>query len=540
MHNPYITDSFTIYKAYCGNEWLCGISLWEIVSTKHDIQRNAQPNMQNTNMKRIKFLLLTGFLCLVVSLSSYGQEASADTLMKHIQNLSSATYSGRMAGTKGYLEAAEYVANTLFRLGIKPFEGDWTQMFEVECNEVENCSLETYVNDNDVRSTYVLGKDFVCAGMTGRGYADAQVVFCGYGIDHPSFNEYANVDPRGKIVMVVTGSPNFLPSTITNSYASLRDKARVAKAHGAVALVAVNMSQTCRYNEVQSHIFSGKGDHLNTFPILQPTRRCGDMLLQNESMDIDSTLSLIAQTQMPQSFSLRKKFEINLNAKYSPKAITCNVMGFLEGSNKKMKDEIIVVGAHLDHVGMQGETCLFPGADNNASGVAAVLETARLLSQAEEAPKRSVLFVFFSAAESQHLGAEIFVSNFSKLSKIDAFVDIECVGNGDSLVVLGNKRFPALWEVANHNDAEHTHYMAHGYKTAPNGDAIPFAQVGIPSIVISNLNGNHFSHVPSDIAENINHTMIQKAATLLFHTVYELCDGDYQGRAPQSRKIKFQ
>lgn len=488
-------------------------------------------------MKKITILFAISIISTLTTFSTSAQ--NVDTLMKHVQNLSSSEYQGRMAGTNGFLEAANYVANTLANFGVKPYDDNWGQLFEIECNEVENCSLNSYVNDNDVRTNYVLGKDFICAGMTGRGYADAQVVFCGYGIDHPSFNEYANVDPRGKIVMVVTGTPNFLPSNITRDYATLRDKARVAKSHGAVAIVAVNMSPTCRYNEVQSHIFSGNGDHLATFPIVQPTHQCGNSLLKNELRDIDSTLALIDQCQTPQSFTLRKKIEINLNAKYSPKALTCNVVGYLPGTDKKLSKEYIVVGAHLDHVGMQGETCLFPGADNNASGVAAVLETARLLSMPETEHKRSVIFVLFSGTESQFLGSRIFVSNCDQLSHIDAFVDVECIGNGDSIAVLGNKRFPALWEIANKNDSVHTQYMVHGYKTAPRGDAAAFAQVGIPSIVITNYNGNHFSHVPSDIPENIDRTMIQKATSLLFHTVYELCDGDYQGRDPKSRKIKF-
>ena len=500
-----------------------------------------QMHEQHINAMKIKsFLLCVALLSASIITPANSQNVNTDTLMKHIQYLASSTFEGRMAGTQGYLKAAQYVADVLESYGVKPYDEDsWPQLFEVECNEVENASLDTYINDNDIRKHYVLGKDFVCAGMTGRGYADAQVVFCGYGIDHPAFNEYANVDPQGKVVMVVTGIPSFLPSNITDQYASLRDKARIAKAHGAVAIVAINLAETCRPTEVQSHIFSGLGTHEATFPILQPTRYCGDQLLQGESMDIDSTLALINQTRTPHSFSLRKKFAININAKYSPKAITCNIVGFKEGCDKKLKKEIVVVGAHLDHVGMQGETCLFPGADNNASGVAAVLETARLLQDPNYQPRRSVVFVFFSGYEQQNIGSRVFVSNFDRLNMVDAFVDVECIGNGDSIAVLGNKRFPALWEIANRNDSAHTQSMVHGFKTNPKGDAAAFAQVGIPSIVISNYNGNRYAHVPSDIAENIDRKMVTKAATLLYRTVFELTDGNYQGRNPKSRKIKF-
>lgn len=490
-------------------------------------------------MKQIKSILLVLLTLMVLPVQS--QEADIDTLMKHIQRLSSEEFSGRMAGTDGYLRAAEYVAGVLHRYGVQPAsdDGSWAQYFQLECNEVENCSLETYINEKDIRTTYVLGRDFVCAGMTGRGYADAQVVFCGYGIDHPSFNEYASVDARGKIVMVLTGVPSFLPSKVTGNYSTLRDKARVARDHGALALVAVNMSERCRSNEVQSHIFSGFGSHQPTFPILQPTRKCGDQLLQDEDRSIDSTLTLINTLHTPHSYLLRKRFTININARYQPKAITCNVVGMMKSDDRIMGKEIIVVGAHLDHVGMQGETCLFPGADDNASGIATLLETARLLANDKEKPRRSILFVCFSGAESQYLGSQIFVSNYPQLPKIDAFVNIECVGNGDSLAVLGNKRFPQLWQVANHNDSLYTHRMVHGFKTLPKGDAVAFMGAGIPSLVFSTYNGNRYAHVPSDISENIDRQLIRDAATLVWRTVSELAQGDYQGRDPKSRKTKL-
>lgn len=491
-------------------------------------------------MKQIKSIL---FLLLTLMVSPvWSQQADIDTLMKHIQRLSSEEFAGRMAGTDGYLRAADYVAGVLHRYGVEPCsdDGSWTQYFQVECNEVENCSLETYVNTNDIRTTYVLGRDFVCAGMTGRGYADAQVVFCGYGIDHPSFNEYASVDARGKIVLVLTGVPSFLPSQVTKDYATLRDKARIARSHGAVALVAINMSERCRSNEVQSHIFSGFGSHQPTFPILQPTRQCGESLLQDEDRSIDSTLSLMNTLHTPQSYLLRKKFTININALYQPKAITCNVVGMMKGSDRILSKEIVVVGAHLDHVGMQGETCLFPGADDNASGIATLLETARLLSISEEKPRRTIVFVCFSGAESQYVGSQVFVSNFPKLSQVDAFVNIECVGNGDSIAVLGNKRFPALWQVANKQDSLYTQMMVHGFKTLPKGDAVAFTETGIPSLVFSTFNGNRYAHVPSDIPENIDRQMLRQAATLVWRTVEALGEGDYQGRDPKTRKVQFQ
>lgn len=493
---------------------------------------------------RLHRKIMVAVAMVTLSLSPAGvraQEASLDTLLNHIRDLSSSVYEGRLAGSDAYMSAADYVISALSRYGVEPyFNGEWGQYFETEFNKIENCTFNSYVNDNDVRQVYVLGRDFCCAGMTGRGYADAAVVFCGYGIDNGAFNEYADVDAKGKIVMVMSGVPSFLPTNVTDKYREIRDKARVARAHGACALVVINMSPTCSPYEVQGFVYSGEKPHLPTFPIVQPTRNCGDRMLANEKMSLEEALQQINETQKPQSFHLRKKFEIDINAKYHPAALTANVVGVYRGEDPKMNGEYIVVGANLDHVGMQGTTCLFPGADDNASGVAALLETARLLSLSPDQPSRSVIFVLFSAGEQQHLGSRIFVSNFTPLKNIEAYINVSHLGCGDSIMVMGNKRFPHLWDVAKHIDTLRcSNDVVTGYKTLPKGDAAAFAQVGIPSINLTSFRGRRFSHVPSDIVENIDRKFIVKSTQLLFETVLELSFGEYQGRSNASKRIRF-
>lgn len=492
-------------------------------------------------MKTGRLLTAITLLAFLSTGESMAQEASLDTLLSHIRELSSSKYEGRLSGTDEYMMAADYVTEALERYGVKPYKGEWAQYFETECNKIENCSFNSYVNANDTRQVYVLGRDFCCSGMTGRGYADAPVVFCGYGIDNGAFNEYANVDAKGKVVMVLSGVPSFLPSAVTDKYVQLRDKARVARNHGACALVVVNMSPSCSPYEVQGAVYSGALPHLATFPMIQPTRDCGDRLLQNEAMTLEEVVRKIDDTHQPQSFHLRKKFEIDVNAKYHPAALTTNVVGIYPGSDPKMANEYVVVGASLDNVGMQGTTCLFPGADGNASGVAALLETARMLQYSEDQPSRSIVFVLFADGEQQHLGSQIFVSNFTPLKRIEAFVDVTTVGCGDSIMVSGNKKYPQLWSVAKRVDTTYcTNDVAVGMKTLPKGNAVAFDHVGIPSINVTSYKGKRFNHVPSDIVENIDRRFIVKATQLLYETVLDLSFGEYQGRSNASKRVRFE
>lgn len=456
-----------------------------------------------------------------------------DSVMKHIVELSSERYAGRLAGSNGYNEALYYAEQVLRTYGATLDR----QVFEIECNEIENCKFNTYTPGTKEKTVYTLGNEFCCAGMTGRGYVDAQMVFCGYGIDNELMNEYKSVDVRGKIAIVLSGLPEggWIPQDIAARYRLLRDKARTAEKHGAIGMLVINTSNSCRSDEPQSRIYCGDMPHLSTFPILHLTLDCGRQLLQGEAMTLDTAISRINWLHQANSFTLLKKAEIDVNASYSPRALTANLVATLKGSDKRLAKEYIVIAASLDHAGMQGETCLFPGADINASGVAAVLETARLLSQPEYRPRRSVLFVLFSGSEQLYLGSRIFVSAFPKLKKIEAFVNLQNIGSGDSILLLGGNRYPSLWNLAKSHDEREEVSVEHSAALDLRGDARAFDFNGIPSLVITTLNGLHHNHVSSDIWENIDRRTLVVATQLAAETVRELADGFYQGRSIRTR-----
>ncbi len=461
-----------------------------------------------------------------------------DSIMKHIIELSSETYEGRLAGTIGYDKAADYVENVLRRYGASISE----QRFEVECNEVENCKFNIYFPGSKDKRTFILGNDFCCAGMTGRGYVDAQMVFVGYGIDDEVLNDYKYVDVQGKIVIVLTGLPegSWLPASVGERYATLRDKARTAEKHGALGMLAINMSPSCLPNEPQSRIYCGALPHLATFPILHLTLNSGRELFDDESTAFDDALQTINKEHKIASFSLKKKAEIDVNAIYRQRAVTANVIGILKGSDSRYNDELIVVGASLDHAGIQGETSLFPGADINASGVATVLETARLLSQERFRPKRSIAFVLFSGSEQLWMGSRIFLRNYKNIRDVEAFINVQNVGYGDSIVVLGEANYPTLWKIAKERDEiNHNMIWMGGSKLSLRGDARGFDQMGIPSLVFTTLNGMHHNHVSSDIWENIDRKILTHVTQVTVETVRELCDGIYKGRSLKSKSMRF-
>ena len=475
-----------------------------------------------------------------------------DSVMKHIIELSSDTYEGRLAGSQGHERAMRYAERMLATYGAQPVKEEfgrrhadkarpWQEPFTLECNEVENAKFNTYVPGSKEKRVYTLGNEFCCAGMTGRGYVDAQMVFCGYGIDNALFDEYQFVDAKGKIAVVLTGQPqgHRMPERVAALYTSLRDKARAAERHGAIGMLVINTSRTCESFEPQGRVYCGELPHMPTFPVLQLTLDCGREIFHGEAMELDNAIAAIDSGSVS-SFALLKKAEVDINARYRPQAPTANVVGILEGNDPQLKREIIVVGASIDGLGMQGETCLFPSADINASGVAAVLEVARLLSNPDYRPHRSVAFVLFSGSEQQYLGSRQFVADFPKLRQVEAFVGAQNIGSGDSLVVLGGGRFPSLYDLAWNRDTAHyrQHIVRDGKKSLARGDARAFEAIGVPSLMITTLNGMHHNHTTTDIWENIDTRILGIATTLLVETVAEIGEGLYQGRSPQSRALR--
>ena len=513
-------------------------------------------------------------------------EVNTDTLMKHVRELSSETYQGRLAGSAGYDRAVRYAKRVLAAYGMEELT---EQPFTTECNEVENCKFNTYVPGSKDKRVFTLGNEFCCVGMTGRGYVDAQMVFCGYGVDHKAMDEYKYVDVKGKIAVVLTGLPegHGLPQKVAEHYLTLRDKARTAEKHGAIGMLAINVSPSCLPYEPQGRAWCGELPHLPTFPMLQLTLDCAREIFAGEQMPVDSAIVRIARERKPQSFALLKKAEIDVNAYYRPQAKTCNVVALLKGNDDLLAKEYVVVGASLDGLGMQGETCLFPSADINATGVAAVLETARLLSQSAYRPKRSVLFVLFGGGEQQFLGSRMFVNSYPKLNRIEAFINMQNIGYGDSLVVLGDNRYPSLWEEAHFCDTSSRTFdmsfndiqrlwpsatmhgnnkgdslvmlddyrftimkklTSHSFlvggrhnmmlpaeKSNPRGDARAFDAVGIPSLVITTHHGMHHNHVTTDVWENIDRRILTLAAQLAADLTCQIGEGLYQGRSPKSR-----
>jgi len=488
-------------------------------------------------MKSKYFIFLT---IIVVCISSAQQKTivpgvskiSHINLMKTVEYLSSKELKGRLSGSVGYNKAATFMANEFAKLKLKPLgDSDYFQKFNVEYNEIYAPIKLNLLEDKKVVKEYKLGKDFVCRQLTSSGHPIAPVVFCGYGLSKPEFgyDDYAAADVNGKIVLVFKSNPSWKINDTSNWGSSYpRYKARIAKEHGAVGMLIVSTPNDQNPQKTIISVLEGGGEQVENFPQLHIDIPVADELLHGSGFTLKDLQTKIDSTKEPFNVQTASTVEIEVNAKYTEEQPTMNVVGMLEGSDLKKKNEYLIVGAHLDHVGSQAEDIYAPGANDNASGSAAVLEIARAFVNGNIKPKRSIIFILFASEELGIVGSKYFVDHPPiPLDKITAMINLDCVGYGDSIQVGNGKSAPKLWEMARDQDRLFTKMMVERTWSGGGADAGPFHDKGIPAIYFVTTNSYAHLHYMTDTPETLNKSLYETITKLAYITAYNVANGLY-------------
>jgi len=475
--------------------------------------------------------IVIGILVLIYSQLALSQDTtgfsfiSKTNLMKTDSYLASKELQGRLSGSKGFYKAAEYMADEFSKIGLKPLGNkSYFQNFKIEYNEIiAPCKFGT-VENGKVQKRFKLGKDFVCRGFTGSENFTAPVVFCGYGFSEDSYNDYENVDVKGKIVLMFKQVPDWKIEN-QNWNASLRFREKIASEKGALAILFVSKPNDANPQKPIGSVLDGEGNYISNFPMLQIDIDVANELLKNSPYTLKELQTSIDSLKQPMAFDLKTDVELNINAKFEKGRNTMNVVGMLEGE----EDDYIVVGAHLDHVGSQADEIYFPGANDNASGSSAVLEIARAFVQSKIKPKRSIVFILFSNEESGLNGATYFTEHPPvPLEKITAMINLDCIGFGDSIHIGNGKSAPLLWNITRILDSLFTKQMVMNTWNGGGADATPFHQKGIPCLYFVTTNSYKHLHLPSDLPETLNQNLFEKVVRLAYITVLNLSDGEYK------------
>src|SRR5215204_5987168 len=395
-------------------------------------------------------------------------------LRAHVTHLASDKLEGRRTGTPGAEEAARYVARELMRLGLSPggntptddlSERSYMQEFPyvagVELGKGNALTVTRRVTDPaqgaPLAIDFRVGEDWMPLGFSSSSRVEGAVVFVGYGITAADQNhdDYKGADVRDKVAFAFAGTPDGdNPHGRFTRAGELRFKAAAARAAGARALVVVAAEQKFADDKLSRLRYDNAGGDAG-LPVAAVSRqaavkilgmgpafvldefeksvraRGGAAAMSGAAADGDARVTVVGDDAFGKGVVL--SLATDVVRKNAPAA---NVVGVLEGSDPKLKSEVIVVGAHYDHLGLGGEGSLagregeiHHGADDNASGAAGLLELARLFSRERALMRRTVVFIAFSGEEEGLIGSSHYVQQPARpLEQTVAMVNMDMIG----------------------------------------------------------------------------------------------------------------
>jgi hypothetical protein len=425
--------------------------------------------------------------------------------------ISSDVMEGRETTTRGYLTAAEYAASLFKLWKVQaagdlpvvpmsmssmfggtppapPVKGYLQEFVMKELSDIQGrLSLELRKDGTIKSRTFESGIDFQSMSSTVESLS-APVVFAGYGIAEKTvgWDEFKGLDIKGKIVLVLSEAPGknnpkspFQAKELKEKYFPpegpfafrMREgfnKAREIAKLGALAVLQVQASgkdadlyktmagprslDDARpiVNEPRRRLLlPGAGDRMpwESSPVITITREMADAILENSGANIDDLQKKIEATYKPASMAIPGT-TVTLSTTAKAALVRCrNVVGYVEGSDPVLKDEVVVVGAHYDHLGKRGDY-IFNGADDNGSGSVGVMNLARAFAANPEKPKRTVVFCLWTGEEEGLLGSRYYVRNPAyPIDKTVAYINLDMISrpyDEKSIVRIGRMfNFPA-------------------------------------------------------------------------------------------------
>ena len=367
-------------------------------------------------------------------------------------------------------------------------------------------------------------------GFTGSGNLNLPVVFCGYGISRPDlgYDDYEKIDVKDKIVLVFKQNPSWKINEAAWGSEYPREKSHIAYNHGAKGILFVSRPNDEKPQPLIGSVMHGEGEQIDSFPQLHISLEAANDFLSFINMSINECQTRIDEQRQPFSFLTMGSAEIVVNAQYEKSAKTMNVVGKIEGTDPELKEEYLVIGAHLDHVGSQAGL-VFPGANDNASGSAAVLELAEAFQKSELKPRRSILFVLFASEEQGLFGSKHFVKNLKiDTNKIISMFNFDSIGSGDSIQVGNGKSSPELWNLARKIDKENFNLVVEDTWSGGGADLTPFYETGIPGLYFVSKYSYEHLHLPTDTPETLNLDLLDNIVRLAYLAARAVADGNYE------------
>ena len=484
-------------------------------------------------------ILVVGSLCFAFAAQAqkipdarpFAKTITADDLKKHLYIIAGPDYEGRETATEGQHKVADYIENHFKSLGLQPGNGEHYKLpYPVYQDSLESGSLSV------ANQPFTLNQDFFApvASNNNLTLLGSDVVFAGYGIDDSSRNDYKDLNVRGRIVVVLNGNPPGTPAPTGRRRGPTKQD--FAQRNGAAAVLIL-----VKGDRMAPQLTSSKGNMtvteyrrtnpINNFYITEKVAR---------AIFGDDYGKLESGAPMPKVYNADIKMSLQ---KTTHELQASDVLGFLPGTD--LKDQIVVISAHMDHLGIRnGE--IYYGADDDGSGTVSVLELASAFAKAKAAgkgPRRSILFLANSGEEEGLWGSAFYTDHPTyPLDHTTVDLNIDMIGRvdphrnyGDSMnyvYVVGsdklstdlkpisegtNKKYTKLeldYKFDDPKDPERIYYRS---------DHFNFARKGVP--IIFYFDGIHADyHRPTDTPDKINYDLLAKRGQLVFFTAWDMAN----------------
>jgi hypothetical protein len=485
---------------------------------------------------------------------------TASELRDHVFYLASDFLEGRLPGSEGFKYASYYVASQLAVSGFVPDADDsesrkyYYQNLDFTISTIAPES-GLHVKQGRTEAQWTFGEQFfplIHNQLFDGGLLAADAVFVGFGIEKPElgWNDYASRDVLGKIAIIFIGTPiqngqPVLPEVENERYAGLMQSIMIrmmsAFNHNAAGVIIIPDSQTSaawpmlarQMNSPARRLKPYVGnDDARQFPVFLLHPEAAAELFKETDFDPVSGKGNVQSTHLDHvslTFDLKYLIEDDF--------VCSNVIGFLPGSDPDLKDEYVVVSSHLDHLGMS-EQDAFNGANDNASGCAAVMEAAEALIMSPQ--KRSIFFLFSTGEERAGHGSLHFINNFPfSLERIKLVVNVDMVGRNSPEhpdAVLGVTPDNLKVKLAEFVESANASIANVSLRTSVNGedfgdyygsgDEAMFAMGGIPAVLITSGFGWPEYHQTGDDAELIDFDRVADASRLVFAVTTLAANGE--------------
>lgn len=487
---------------------------------------------------RFRAILGLSLVAALFSSNASGETATTNPafhvdVRETIQFLASDALEGRMIGTSGIDQAGERIADDFAKLGLQPLpklNGYFQPFTMITRVDPDATRTQTTIDGRSLK----LGDDFIPLRASAQQSANGPVVFVGYGIIDPkhNFDEYAGVDVKGKIALMMRFEPHNAKGQSQfagddwSANATIAQKIRTAVEHGAVGVLLTNPPS---YHDDEGLMsFTRRDTFSATVPVVQISTVAADVLVKHGgALDLRSRQKSIDESIKPASGPLADS-----NARLAVKFVDTvkqvrNVAAMLPGEGDRGR-EYVVVGAHYDHLGHGGPGSLAPwshgihhGADDNASGTTAMLALADRFAHAGP-QKRSIIFIAFTGEEEGLIGSQHFVSNCPvPISNIVSMLNLDMVGrvSGEKLLVGGEGTAASLPKLVEDADKGLPLKLGEfGRGGIGPSDHTSFALHRIP--VLFFFSGLHLDyHRPTDTADKINYAGMNEVIDLGYRVV---------------------